>query len=64
MLLEITTFVFRADFLQPGVSVTDRRTDKSDFITVGFLVRTDSVDRRQKTSSRERAATTLSVFFL
>jgi len=51
----------RADFLQPDVSVTYRRTDKNGFKTVGFLIQTDSVDRRQKTSSRARAATNSSV---
>ena len=51
----------RAVFLQPDVAVTDRRTDKNGFIIVGFLVRTDSVDQRHKTSSRARTATTSSV---
>jgi hypothetical protein len=61
MLLETTIAVFRADLQQPDVSVTDRRTDKNGFIFVGFPVRTDSVDRRQNMSSRERTATTPSV---
>jgi len=43
-------FGVQADFLQPDVSATDRRTHKNAFTIVGFLVRTDSVYRQQKAS--------------
>ena len=38
-------FNVQAEFLEPDVSVTDRRTQKNAFIIVGFLVRTDSDGR-------------------